>query len=634
MNEIKFYRGEQRHYQYDVANNIFTHKDGIFFATDTSKILVNGHEFGGKDLSGDILKLVASVDFNFDPKTLKNQLILKNSKGEQLGKPVDLDIVIPYAKYSKAENSEIIEYTDGLLRGEDKERIDRYEKEIKELQGLKIVKLETPTEGSEATYKLQGAAEDSINIEIPIIDRIDSTLHSVQLGTTLDTVNPETGEVIPGEGETDALVFVYLLNNGEYELVSVPLDKYLRESEFKSGLSVSPDGEVSVNISEETEESKNFLILEEESSLAVREIDADCSKLTDDIIIAGGPLAGFAEKVYPGGKIPVGTDMQSLLSKLFCTELWPDELKYQTGKFKVSIEKPEISVKDGEGVDLASGTNLYVGSSISFTSEAKEAKYTSKSTDNIVSGFTYGYSKDLEKTETSQNTSIKTSWTGEPVETDTYVFSAILDGFSEAEVPGVTGSDYTTLTLAAENLIVSPGENIIKVSESGIRFIGSIEGIESHYACSNLKNVEDEEGNVIKSKEIPGQSEVMSETPQVSSEFKIIGVLPCFCNILDGEFTETPETRIEMILGNEVILDVPGESGNMRFQFSYPSDRTATLYVKNLDGTFVEYSAEYRTDLRDDTKEFGGISYNILKTEGPAQGAGTYKIILGKALNE
>lgn len=631
MNEIKFYRGKQRHYQYDPSNNILTHKDSIFFATDTSKILVNGIEYGGSGETANVLHLVAQVDFRFDPVTLKNQLILKNELGDQIGDPVNLDIVIPYAKYHKAENSEIIEYTDGLLRGEDKERIDRYEEEIDELRNdlsnIKLVKLETPTEGSEATYQLQGISE-TVNIEIPVIDRIDSTLRSVHLGTTDASINPNTGEIKEGTGPIDSLIFVYYLDNGKYSLTSVPLEQYVRESEFKAGLTVSEEGTVSVKLSEETADSKNFLVMEDESSLAVREVDADCSKTTEEIVIAGGPLAEYAKVVYPNGKIPSGTDLQGLLTKLFCQELWPDNITYTKAKIVSSLPNLEITVTGSDEIRVSDGVNMFIGDSVSFFVPAQEANYNS-SKNNIVSGLSYGYLETNDNYDIHPETEIISTWTAEPHEDDKYTLSAETEGFLEDLTLEVSDKDHSKLTVIGENLIINPGINKISVVETGVRFVGNIDPIEAVYPSSNLGNVDD---SVITTPLI-GYTEGLSSIPSTSIEFTINGIYPCFHNILDGEFVQTPETRIELVTGNEVIIDVPGETVETHFQFSYPSDRTATLFVKNLDGTFVEYMASYTTDTAD-TKEFGGIKYNILKTEGPAQGAGTYKIVLGKALNK
>ena len=79
----------------------------------------------------------------------------------------------------------------------------------------------------------------------------DSSLYSVSLGTTTDTVDSSTGTVTSGTGD-DALVFVYYLADGTYSLVAIDVSDFLRESEFGDGLDVT-DGIVSVKIDTSSE---------------------------------------------------------------------------------------------------------------------------------------------------------------------------------------------------------------------------------------------------------------------------------------------------------------------------------------------------------------------------------------------
>lgn len=48
--------------------------------------------------------------------------------------------------------------------------------------------------------------------------------------------------------------------------------------------------------------------------------EADKMYTTDEITIAGGPLASYFDDVYTDGKIPAGTSLQSLLTALACVE--------------------------------------------------------------------------------------------------------------------------------------------------------------------------------------------------------------------------------------------------------------------------------------------------------------------------
>ena len=76
----------------------------------------------------------------------------------------------------------------------------------------------------------------------------DSSLQEVYLGANTDTINAQTG-VITKNTVTDpqSLNFAYQLADGTYSLVKIDVSKFLTESEFGDGLTVSGAGVVSVN---------------------------------------------------------------------------------------------------------------------------------------------------------------------------------------------------------------------------------------------------------------------------------------------------------------------------------------------------------------------------------------------------
>ena len=86
----------------------------------------------------------------------------------------------------------------------------------------------------------------------------DATIHKIYLGNTGDTIDATTGVITsqttpkPSE-KTSSLNYAYILANGKYEMVSIPVGNFLRESEFKNGLQVAENGEVSVKVAEGSE---------------------------------------------------------------------------------------------------------------------------------------------------------------------------------------------------------------------------------------------------------------------------------------------------------------------------------------------------------------------------------------------
>ena len=80
----------------------------------------------------------------------------------------------------------------------------------------------------------------------------DAQIHRIYLGTPADTINAETGHITEKAGATEtekqSLNYAYIKPDGKYELVKIDVSKFLKEAEFKNGLTVSENGEVSVKI--------------------------------------------------------------------------------------------------------------------------------------------------------------------------------------------------------------------------------------------------------------------------------------------------------------------------------------------------------------------------------------------------
>lgn len=78
----------------------------------------------------------------------------------------------------------------------------------------------------------------------------DASIHKIYLGYSDDTVNPSNGDTTTGTvDETKlSLNYVYITATGTYAMASVPVGSFLRESEFKNGLQVAGNGEVSVKV--------------------------------------------------------------------------------------------------------------------------------------------------------------------------------------------------------------------------------------------------------------------------------------------------------------------------------------------------------------------------------------------------
>lgn len=79
----------------------------------------------------------------------------------------------------------------------------------------------------------------------------DTTIHKIYLGYSGDSINPSTGAITQQKTPTEAtlsLNYAYIKADGKYEMTSIPVGNFLRESEFKNGLQVATNGEVSVKV--------------------------------------------------------------------------------------------------------------------------------------------------------------------------------------------------------------------------------------------------------------------------------------------------------------------------------------------------------------------------------------------------
>lgn len=83
----------------------------------------------------------------------------------------------------------------------------------------------------------------------------DATIKEIYLGNSDDKINPTTGEITKGEiVETKlSLNYAYIKADGKYAMASIPVGNFLRQSEFKNGLQVAENGEVSVKVDSTSE---------------------------------------------------------------------------------------------------------------------------------------------------------------------------------------------------------------------------------------------------------------------------------------------------------------------------------------------------------------------------------------------
>lgn len=314
------------------------------------------------------------------------------------------------------------------------------------------------------------------------------------------------------------LTFVYNLADGASKTVDVDVSSFLAENEFGDGLVVT-DHVVSVALADHVEGTNDNYLVMEEGKLAVREIEADDTKLKKDIVVAG--LSGqFGAGNYANGNtIPAGTDIQTILQNLLCKELYPTATS-TNGTISNSIAKPTVTLSH-------SGT-LEVGTEVSLSS-ASVAESTVSTTPNKVTGMTNGYSAADDDSADSTSTSVSKDWSTSRTG-NAYSMSATVTGFTGNGTP-VTPATVATRSMDATTIgCVSEGTNKVKISVTGDTFTGSVAEIPVMYLVSNLGNTDASK----KTTKVNAQTNITPAAPTNSKEVSVTGKYKYFLGYSDN----------------------------------------------------------------------------------------------------
>lgn len=315
------------------------------------------------------------------------------------------------------------------------------------------------------------------------------------------------------------LSFVYNLADGSSKTVDVDVSSFLAENEFGSGLVVT-DHVVSVALADHTDGTNDNYLVMEEGKLAVREIEADDTKLKKDIVVAG--LSGqFGAGNYANGNtIPAGTDIQTILQNLLCKELYPSATSTD-GTISNSIAQPSVTLSH-------SGT-IEVGTEVSLSSASVDES-TVSTTPNKVTGMTNGYSAADDDSADSTATSVSKEWSTSRTG-NAYSMSATVTKFDGGNTTATTPATVATRSMAATTIgYAAEGTNKLKVSVTGDTFTGSVEEIPVMYLVSNLGNTDASK----KTTKVNAQTNITPAAPTNSREVSITGKYKYFLGYSDN----------------------------------------------------------------------------------------------------
>ena len=320
------------------------------------------------------------------------------------------------------------------------------------------------------------------------------------------------------------LVFTYLTVSGETTTIEVDASAFLAQSEFKNGLAVSEDGEVSVKLGEDTTTNKNFLdfegSVEGEKALAVRSIDTDSTLTTERILVAGGPLdstalRGLLPKDEAGNAyIEAGTDMQALLMNLFTKVIWPTP-SVTEGQIDTTIAAPSFTLKNGT-TDASSQT--YEVGTVLTMSDVTLSEVVNSTTARTCSEFTYGYSTAVDgDINTAKTISVEASEI--TVNGDNYTMTRDFTTFTNADDSATPSTVASNVTLSGVSCVLEEGECKVKVTVTGPKGECNFVTMPQYFVTSNIGTLSDE----YKSPSAATVTVKEDTTPSNSKEIKVNG---------------------------------------------------------------------------------------------------------------
>ena len=379
--------------------------------------------------------------------------------------------------------------------------------------------------------KIEGVAAEAKSYEVvAITEGLETNVREAyklvdedgtQVGATIKVYKDSALKSVALSGET--LNFTYIKVDGTEETVGVDVSKFLSEAEFKDGLDVV-NGEVSVNVGEDTAENKNFLDFEADGdgnqALAVRSIDTDSTVTTDRILVAGGPLdstalRGILPKDESGNAyIEAGTDVQSLLLSLFTKVEWPTP-SVTEGAINTTIAAPSFTLKNGAA--NASNQTYEVGTVLTM-SDVTLSEVANATSARTCSEFTYGYATavdgDITKTKT-----ISIEASNITVNGDNYTMSRDFTTFTNADDSATPSTTASEVTLSGCDCVLQEGECKVKVTVNGPKGECTFAEMPSYFVTSNVGTLSDEHVSPTKAEATVKED----TTPSNSKEIKVNG---------------------------------------------------------------------------------------------------------------
>lgn len=334
---------------------------------------------------------------------------------------------------------------------------------------------------------------------------------------------------------------------------------------------------------------------------------AETVKTTDEILVAGGPLADLLNKAGINSISP-DTSMQDLFISLFTKELWPTDLVFKEGTVSAAIAAPSFTL---------SSTNLVeVGATVTIGRTTLSA-VTMSTTARTYSGFTYGYSSANDNTKDSSNTTITVNASNAALNSVNYTMKRTTNGSVEN---AAANTNPAQVTLDSKTFKAIEGTNTVKVDITGPTANATFASMPVYYACSNLGKTSEEHKSVAKDTVTKSSS-----TPSNSKTLNVTGVYPYYTN------KDNITTFAKLALTTNKTLDVTfvAETASNKHAFKIPAKFNVTkiTLLNTLSGKYEDYSVS-RFSVTTETINVQGtnVQYKVYTRNDGTNGSSSFKI--------
>lgn len=330
-------------------------------------------------------------------------------------------------------------------------------------------------------------------------------------------------------------------------------------------------------------------------------------KTTDEILVAGGPLADLLNKAGINSISP-DTSMQDLFISLFTKELWPTNLVFKEGTVSAAIAAPSFTLSNTGLVEV--GATVTIG-------KTTLSVATMSTTARTYSGFTYGYSSTNDNTKDSSNTTITVNASNAALNSVNYTMKRTTNGSVEN---ATANTNPAQVTLDSKTFKAIEGTNTVKVDITGPTANATFASMPVYYACSNLGKTSEEHKSVAKD-----TITKTSSTPSNSKTLNVTGVYPYYTN----KDNITAFAKLALTTNKTLDVTFVAETASNKHAFKIPAKFNVTkiTLLNTLSGKYEDYSVS-RFSVTTETINVQGanVQYKVYTRNDGTNGSSSFKI--------